>query len=549
MSAVRQKGTAPERLVRRFLLARGISFESNPAKLPGRPDIVNQKDRWAIFVNGCYWHAHPCRPRPPETNKSFWARKFRDNQKRDIRKIQLLANLGYSVLTLWECELTENILESRIGIFFSEHKARTFESHVIIGSEYVERVVVAGDGKKTVTRIPLAADIPGRDVHSAFDYSWLRLRERPASSGGLPFRVVDLFSGCGGLSLGAMEACTAAGRSFEAVAALDLDEDALKVYRANISETAARAVDIQTVVDGRLGATASKRERKFLDELGRVDLILAGPPCQGHSNLNNHTRRKDSRNRLYERVARLVQLTNPEHVLIENVATAIHGKEGSVKRTIRLLRKLKYNVSSEVVDLAWIGVPQRRKRHVVFASKSVSLTVGTIIRRFRVGAVRSVRWAIGDMPNRPSRAEFDCAAELSEKNRRRIRYLFSHSLYDLPNNRRPKCHQDHDHSYKSMYGRLKASEPAQTITSGFGSPGQGRYIHPDRHRTLTPHEAARIQFFPDFFRFDSVTSRLSLSQMIGNAVPMKLSYILVLAALVSKTAPIQANPKRVTASA
>jgi DNA (cytosine-5)-methyltransferase 1 len=70
-----------------------------------------------------------------------------------------------------------------------------------------------------------------------------------------------------------------------------------------------------------------------------------------------------------------------------------------------------------------------------------------------------------------------------------------------------------------MYGRLRWNMPAQTITTGFGSMGQGRYIHPSQQRTLTPHEAARLQTFPDFFDFDAVKSRGSWARMIGNAVP------------------------------
>jgi len=75
-----------------------------------------------------------------------------------------------------------------------------------------------------------------------------------------------------------------------------------------------------------------------------------------------------------------------------------------------------------------------------------------------------------------------------------------------------------------MYGRLSYDLPAATITGGFGSPGQGRFIHPTQRRTLTPHEAARLQFFPDWFKFSDVATRTALAKMIGNAVPMKLSY-------------------------
>jgi DNA (cytosine-5)-methyltransferase 1 len=78
-----------------------------------------------------------------------------------------------------------------------------------------------------------------------------------------------------------------------------------------------------------------------------------------------------------------------------------------------------------------------------------------------------------------------------------------------------------------MYGRLDWKAPAQTITSGYGSMGQGRYVHPDAERTLTPHEAARIQFFPDWFDFGD-RDRTAWATLIGNAVPMKLSYVIAL---------------------
>jgi DNA (cytosine-5)-methyltransferase 1 len=80
---------------------------------------------------------------------------------------------------------------------------------------------------------------------------------------------------------------------------------------------------------------------------------------------------------------------------------------------------------------------------------------------------------------------------------------------------------------KSVYGRLSWDRPAQTITSGFGSMGQGRYVHPLRRRVITPHEAARLQGLPDFFSFDSVVGRTLLHEMIGNAVPPQLITTLI----------------------
>ena len=99
-----------------------------------------------------------------------------------------------------------------------------------------------------------------------------------------------------------------------------------------------------------------------------------------------------------------------------------------------------------------------------------------------------------------------------------MKWLIENDRYNLPNQMRPKCHHD-DHTYLSMYGRLDWDEPAQTITTGFGSMGQGRYVHPSRPRTITPHEAARLQTFPDFFDFGEDTTRKTWAHVIGNAVP------------------------------
>jgi DNA (cytosine-5)-methyltransferase 1 len=145
-----------------------------------------------------------------------------------------------------------------------------------------------------------------------------------------------------------------------------------------------------------------------------------------------------------------------------------------------------------------------------------------------------LRWAIGDL--RVGGELFDSAPVLSSENAVRADWLLKHDAYDLPNDKRPPCHRDPSHKYKSMYGRLDWSKPAQTITTGFGSPGQGRYLHPDEARTLTPHEAARLQFFPDWFEFSSVTKRNRLQEMIGNAVPPKLGFSVAVELLRGATA-------------
>jgi DNA (cytosine-5)-methyltransferase 1 len=141
-------------------------------------------------------------------------------------------------------------------------------------------------------------------------------------------------------------------------------------------------------------------------------------------------------------------------------------------------------------------------------------------------AGRTLAWAIAGLEGQDGNTLFDTASVPTSENQRRIDFLFDANVDDLPNRKRPQCHHS-DHSYVSMYGRLKWSEPAQTITSGFGSMGQGRFVHPLSRRTLTPHEAARLQFLPDFVDFGLVDTRSELATMIGNAVPPILTITLV----------------------
>ena len=106
-------------------------------------------------------------------------------------------------------------------------------------------------------------------------------------------------------------------------------------------------------------------------------------------------------------------------------------------------------------------------------------------------------------------------------------YLFEKNIYDLPDAERPDCHKNGT-SYLSVYGRMRPDRPAQTITTGIGSPGQGRFIHPTRRRLITPHEAARIQGFPDWFLFSlegREPSRKDLAKWIGDAVPPFLGFV------------------------
>jgi len=353
----------------------------------------------------------------------------------------------------------------------------------------------------------------------------LRLSKRPDfASGASRLRVVDLFAGCGGLTLGVGQAAKAAGLGLDVRLALDFEKAATDVYGANFEDAHVVTDSVEAYFDGELGTKVTVAEAATLKLVGSTDFLLGGPPCQGHSNLNNKTRRNDPKNELYVRMARAAEVLNPKFVLIENVPSVRYDTAGVVQTTVDHLRFIGYKVEAATISFYPLGVAQKRKRHVVLASRIDAVdpkaVLDVLVAQVPDGT-HNLEWAIKDLEDLANRTGYDIEPVASETNKTRMQYLLDNGLYDLPNSERPICHQN-AHSYKSMYGRLKWTEPAQTITSGFGSIGQGRYMHPTQRRALTAHEAARIQGFPDYFDFSVVTKRADLSTMIGNAVPPAL---------------------------
>ena len=305
---------------------------------------------------------------------------------------------------------------------------------------------------------------------------------------------------------------------------MDFEESATLVYGENFPDAVVENKSIDDFVDGKLGKNLTRAEQDALEAAGDVDLLVGGPPCQGHSDLNNHTRRDDPKNAYYARMARAAEVLEPSTIVIENVPTVRHDVGKAVDVTTEHLRKLGYKVDSKTIGLHALGVAQKRKRHVLLATKLAELDPTKILDELAgrsVAGAPDLKWAIGDLADLKDPVGYDVPPRASDANLKRMKYMLRYKQWDLPNSRRPVCHQD-DHSYKSMYGRLRWDSPAQTITSGFGSIGQGRYMHPSLARALTPHEAARIQGFPDYFDFAAVAKRADLATMIGNAVPPAL---------------------------
>ena len=360
------------------------------------------------------------------------------------------------------------------------------------------------------------------------DTSTLRSIDVPAADPSWPvMNVADLFSGCGGLSLGIQRAAHDSEYSLDVRLALDSDQIAMNVYRDLFPTATTICKPIEEVLDGEIGSRLTTSEVKLAHQVGRLDFMLGGPPCQGHSNLNNHSRRDDPRNGLYLRMARAAQVLSPSAIIIENVPTVTHDVQKAVHRTIDCLESLEYSVGVGVVDLSNLGVPQRRRRHIIVALQDCELEAQALVDGLQspiCGHVpRSVRWAIGDLEDDVKDTTFDSASTPYPINQSRIDWLFDNDKTDLPNELRPPCHRS-DHTYTAMYGRMVWDLPAQTVTTGFNCMGQGRYVHPSRRRVITPHEAARLQTLPDFVNFGSLPARKHLAKLIGNSVPPLLSF-------------------------
>ena len=128
MSRIRGKDTKPEILVRKYLFSEGFRFRKNDKRYPGHPDIVLPKYRTMIFVNGCFWHGHEgCKYYTiPKTNTEFWVAKVQRNQARDKADVEKLLQMGWNVITIWECQLEKASIEQTLGKLIEDIRSSLF---------------------------------------------------------------------------------------------------------------------------------------------------------------------------------------------------------------------------------------------------------------------------------------------------------------------------------------------------------------------------------------------------------------------------------------
>ncbi len=326
--------------------------------------------------------------------------------------------------------------------------------------------------------------------------------------------------------------------------AADVDAGALEVYAHNMRPRQTLSESVSNLVDYRVSGMGedasfayepSIRDDRLAGIAGTIDLILAGPPCQGHSSLNNYSRHDDPKNLLYLAVPAVAVATQATHVIIENVPNVVSDKYGVVQTSVALLRNAGYEVTYGVIAAHKLGWPQTRKRFFIAASRdSRPLDLHTLQAQLARDAL-PVGWLLQDTLDDVVAGDvMRSVPQMSDENVERIAHLFDNDTYNLPNDIRPECHREGT-TYGSSYGRMAWDEPAPTITGGFLTPGRGRFVHPLRRRVLTPREAARVQGFPDWYDFvvdeRRPASRAQLTRWIGNAVPTILGQTATLAAL------------------
>lgn len=351
--------------------------------------------------------------------------------------------------------------------------------------------------------------------------------------------VIDLFSGCGGLSLGFIK------EGYTVKKAVEFDSSIANTYKMNHPEVEVIVDDIRNI------------DNSGVFQHGDADVIIGGPPCQGFSMAGSRIREGfmgDPRNFLFKHYFNVVKTVKPKVFVMENVKGIMTMQDGKIFEEILkiftdpdLLDGQAYHLDYKVVKAVEFGVPQKRERMLIIGSL-LDVNIDDLWKKTKEEIVMdyphyfdevTVEDAIGNMPNATENGEIANPLPLNEYQK----YLSSakavlenhiqtkHSklavdrMKKIANGENFEALDEKINSVHSgAYGRLCWDEPAPTVTTRFDTPAGGRFIHPIQNRTLTPREAARIQSFPDDFIFYG--NKTSICKQIGNAVPPKISYFL-----------------------
>ena len=343
------------------------------------------------------------------------------------------------------------------------------------------------------------------------------------------YSVVDLFAGCGGLTAGFRMANSDIGE-FRPIAAVDSDVDSAATYAANFGDHVFHG-SIEDWLEG----------SRYPDG---ADVVLGGPPCQGFSSLGKQEV-TDRRNALWEQYVEAVDLLGPELFVLENVREFLKSEQfRGLEAACRPGNKLEdYEIEYFLLDSSLYGAPQRRRRAIVIGRRRGLLSLGEPPQTARRSNVREAFDGLStevldrDLPDRYvdfqgqqlpgpfAGSELHLTRFFTQLSLKRYRWIPpGGNRFDIPYHLQAPCWRTHRTGSADVMGRLLWDKPSVTIRTEFYKPEKGRYLHPTEHRPITHLEAARLQGFPDSYKWCG--SKYSIARQIGNAVPLQLGQAL-----------------------
>lgn len=335
--------------------------------------------------------------------------------------------------------------------------------------------------------------------------------------------VIDLFAGVGGLSLGfEME-------GFDILLANEFDQSIATAYRENHKSTNVVVGDI----------TSLDLSKVFGEYVNKIDVVIGGPPCQGFSQKGKRKTINDERNFLFKHYVEVVKFVKPKYFVMENVPNLLTAEKGFFLNEIKgLFKSYGYSIRYGVLNAADYGVPQNRRRAIIIGKYLATPPELPLPCKQKV----TIWDAISDLAYLESgEGEFEQEyrnspkSDYEKKMRKGSKILYNHmatkhsalALERLslipPNAGKEVLPKEHitKSVYSGTWSRMKQNDVAVTITTRFDTPSSGKFTHPFLNRAITVREAARLQSFPDAFKF--IGSKMSQMKQVGNAVPPLLA--------------------------
>jgi DNA (cytosine-5)-methyltransferase 1 len=335
-----------------------------------------------------------------------------------------------------------------------------------------------------------------------------------------PLFVVDFFSGCGGTSEGLRQA------GFVIAAAVDNDPATAETYRINFPGVMFFGQDIRDLRE----SDVQRAVRDAGYRAGEAFLSFAAcAPCQPFSKQRRSGGSVDDRVDLLSELLRFVEHLQPHALIIENVPGLQQwaGPTATYPSFCLAIERAGYDIATRIVSSQSYGTPQRRRRLVLIASRIGAAAIPNPTFGPGLRPYATVRSAIGDLPPISAGESHPIvsnhrAARLSPLNLLRIRSTpEGGGRADWPAELLVPCHSRGFQGHTDVYGRLRWDAPAPALTTRCISYSNGRFGHPKQDRALSVREAARLQTFPDDFRFVGALS--SQARQVGNAVPVVLA--------------------------